>query len=70
MVQDVLWFTDWQTKLEQNSKGIAKTDNAALTWNLFLFFNGVPDVTIEGSKKLYLHILEIKDSLTASFDEF
>ena len=29
MVQNVLWFTDWQTKLEQ--KGMAKTDNAALT---------------------------------------
>ena len=68
MVQDVLWFTDWQTKLEQ--KGMAKINNAVLTWNLFLFFNGVPDFTIEESKKYYLYILEIKDSLTASFEEF
>ena len=65
MVQTVLWFTDWQTNLEQ--KGMAKTNNAALTWNLFLFFNDVPDFTIEGSKRLYLYILEIKDSLTPEF---
>ena len=36
----------------------------------FFFFNGVPDFTIEGSEKLYLYILELKNSLTASFDEF
>ena len=34
------------------------------------FFNAVADFTFEGPKKLYLYILEIKDSLTVSFDEF